>query len=416
MTATVLPALLRFHLHVGARLALRVLAPVIAAVVGAATLLGIDFVDSFAVMVFGTRQEGGSGVIAAVACFAVAAMAVPRVCRGLNGWVRHLPVSGVAQRRAALLALAVAQLPLLLLLMVLAFAAALFGSDPVPDFLGILVTAPAAALAAMPVERPLLVRPVAFAAAVLAVSGGWMALAGAAVLLVLADRLAGSLTGTAPSVAPRRGAGSGRWIEARIAWRALRGRVASALIAGLLPLGAGGLFIANNELAPAHVRLGALLAGGFGVVFLLADLGEALAVRRPAWPWSRSLPSDASSRVRFDTVFLAAHALPAVLLTGILDPLAAVAVLGLVPLLAARTAGAVRRAPERRTGASGEILMQGSLLAAATALLPWVALLALAGTPFALRAAAERERAQKVSRWQEIHHLAVGDPQSWSAG
>ena len=115
MTVT-LPALLRFHVHVGARLALRVLAPVIAAVVGAATLLGMDFVDSFAVTVFGTREEGGSGVIAAVACFGVAAMAVPRVCRGLNGWVRHLPVSGVAQRRAALLAITVAQLPLLLLL------------------------------------------------------------------------------------------------------------------------------------------------------------------------------------------------------------------------------------------------------------------------------------------------------------
>ncbi len=416
MTSTSLPALLRFHLHVGARLALRVLAPLIAAAVGAATLLGMDFVNSFAVMIFGTREEGGAGVVAAVACFGVAAMAVPRVCRGLNGWVRHLPVHGVAQRRAALLAIAVAQLPLLLLLMVLAMAAAMLGSDPVPDFLGILVTAPAAALAAMPAERPFLVRPLAFAAAVLAVSGGWIPLGIAVVLLILADRLAGALTGTTPSVAPRQAGVSGRWIEARIAWRALRARIASALIAGLLPLGAGGLFIANNELAPAHVRLGALLAGGFGVVFLLADLGEALAVRRPAWPWSRSLPVGASSRVRFDTVFLGAHALPVVLLTGFLDPLAALAVLGLVPLLAARTAGAVRRAPERRTGASGEILMQGSLLAAATALLPWVALLALAGTPFALRAAAERERAQKVSRWQEIHHLAVGDPQSWSAG
>jgi hypothetical protein len=32
-----------------------------------------------------------------------------------------------------------------------------------------------------------------------------------------------------------------------------------------------------------------------------------------------------------------------------------------------------------------------------------------------LRAAAERERRQKVSRWLELHHLAAGDPQSWSA-
>ena len=33
-----------------------------------------------------------------------------------------------------------------------------------------------------------------------------------------------------------------------------------------------------------------------------------------------------------------------------------------------------------------------------------------------MRSAAERERAQKVSKWLELHHLAVGDPQSWSAG
>jgi len=76
----------------------------------------------------------------------------------------------------------------------------------------------------------------------------------------------------------------------------------------------------------------------------------------------------------------------------------------------------VRRAPERRTGASGEILIEGMLLAAAVALLPLGSIVALAATPLAIRAAAERERRQKVSRWQEIHHLAVGDPQSWSSG
>ena len=39
------------------------------------------------------------------------------------------------------------------------------------------------------------------------------------------------------------------------------------------------------------------------------------------------------------------------------------------------------------TGASGEILMEGLLLASTTALLPWVSLIALAGTPLAVRAA-----------------------------
>ena len=75
----------------------------------------------------------------------------------------------------------------------------------------------------------------------------------------------------------------------------------------------------------------------------------------------------------------------------------------------------MRRAPERRAGASGEILGEGLFLSALVALVPWAALLALVATPWALRAAAERERRQKVSRWLELHHLAAGDPQSWSA-
>ena len=89
--------------------------------------------------------------------------------------------------------------------------------------------------------------------------------------------------------------------------------------------------------------------------------------------------------------------------------------LAVLPFLAVRAAGAMRRAPERRTGAAGEIVFEGALLAALVALLPWTALLPLAATPWALRAAAERERRQKVSRWLELHHLAAGDPQSWSA-
>jgi hypothetical protein len=66
-------------------------------------------------------------------------------------------------------------------------------------------------------------------------------------------------------------------------------------------------------------------------------------------------------------------------------------------------------------GASGEILMEGLWLAAAVALLPWASLALVAAAPWAARSAARRERRQKVSRWLEIHHLAAGDPQSWSA-
>jgi hypothetical protein len=405
----VIAALLRFHLRVGARLALRVLAPVLAAVVGGMMLLGVDFINSFGALLFGSS----GGLIIAFACLGVAWVAAPRVCRGLDGWMRHLPVSGLAHRRAAMLAMAAAQGSLLVLFLFFAAAASKNGADPWPSLAGLLVAPPAAALAAMPVR--FVARPLALVAAFLPFSGGWLPVGLGAVLLVVADAIAGPLRKTAPAISLRR-KGTGRWLEARIAWRALGGSLLGAFLTSLLPLGAALLFVRNNELAPVHVRLGALLGGGTAVVLLLSGLGESLAVRRPAWPWSRSLPWTARHRVLFDSLFLGAHALPLVLLTAWIEPLAAVAVLLVIPFLAARTAGAVRRAPERRTGASGEILIEGMLLAAAVALLPWGSLVALTGTPSAIRAAAERERRQKVSRWQEIHHLAVGDPQSWSSG
>jgi hypothetical protein len=411
-----LSPLLRFHLSVGARLAMRVLAPAIAAAVGGLILLGVDFLDSFAAELFGSARRHGSGLPIAAACFAVGWMAAPRVCRGLGGWMRHLPVSGVAQRRAAMLAIAFAQLPLALLLAFLAASALVQGGRPVPALLGLLAAAPAAALVAMPVARPLLARPLALAGGVLAVAGGWLPLAAGAALVLAADLVAGPLGSERKTARTSHPWTAERGIEARIAWRALGWRLPGALGSALLPLAAGWLFLHNNDLSPAHRALGARLAGGAACVFLLSSLAESLAVLRPAWPWARSLPRSADQRARFDALFLGAHALPAALATAALDPLSALPVLALLPWIAARAAGAMRRAPERLTGASGEILGEGLLLVAAVALLPWVALLPLLALPLALRFAAERDRRQKVSRWMEIHHLAAGDPQSWSSG
>jgi hypothetical protein len=410
-------SLLRFHLRVGARLALRVMVPVFASAAGGLMLLGIDFINSLSVTLFGAHGKAGSGIPIAFVCLGVAWVAAPRVCRGIDGWLRHLPATGLAHRRAALLAIAAAQGSILALLVFLVIAAARNGGDPWPSFLGLLVAAPAAALAAMPVER-FAARPLALAAAFLPFSGGWLPVIGGAALLLLADRIAGPLRKARAAVELPRSArrGTGEWLEARIAWRALGGSLAGAFLTALLPLGAAALFVRNNELPGIYIRLGALLGGGCAVVFLLSGMAESLAVRRPAWPWSRSLPWTASRRILFDALFLGAHALPLILLTAWIEPVAALAVLAQVPLMAVRSAGAVRRAPERRTGASGEILMEGLFLAAAVALLPWVSLIALLGSPLAVRAAAERERRQKVSRWQEIHHLAAGDPQSWSSG
>jgi hypothetical protein len=410
--------LLRFHFAVGARLAMRALVPMVAAAFGAGMLLGTDFLTSMAHVLFGERASGGSAVLLAAVFLGGAMEAAPRVCRGLGGWIRHLPVSGRAHARAAGLAVAIAQTPLLLGLLFLAAYASVAPAVLLADALKLAVTALAAALFALPVERRWASAPLALAAAVLAGAGGWGALAGAVLLLVAADLVAGPLARSGPPALHlrRRETGPiwGRFLALRIAWRALGATLIGALALGLLPVAGAFAFTAHNALAPEHVRLAARLGAGLAMVAVLAQLAEALAVRRPAWPWARSLPWSAAQRVRADALLLGLHALPLALAAVRISP-AALASLALLPLLALRAAGAMRRAPERRTGAAGEILLEGSLLAALAALLPWTGLLALAAAPWALGAAAERERRQKVSRWLELHHLAAGDPQSWSA-
>ncbi|HEV2854394.1 MAG TPA: hypothetical protein VHC97_16490 [Thermoanaerobaculia bacterium] len=407
--------LLRFHLAVGARLAMRVFLPVIVSAVGGGFLLGNDFLTSLSQTLYGPRSSGGSAAMIAAACLGAAAMASPRVCRGLGGWLRHLPVSGLAHRRAAGIAIAVAQAPLLLLFLFLAAFASRAGSTLVVDGLALAVTALAAAIAVVPARRRWASVPLALASAFTAGAGGWGLLAIGAVLAVAADLAAGPLARASgpPAVHNPRRTGGGK-LELRIAWRAVGRTLPGAFFLGLLPLGAAWAFLAHNTLAPEHARLGARLGAGCAVVFLLSQIGESLAVRRPAWPWSRSLPGSAARRVISDALFLGLHALPLVLLALWINP-SALWILAVLPVLAVRASGAVRRAPERRSGAAGEILGEGLFLSALVALVPWTALLALAATPFAVRAAAERERRQKVSRWLELHHLAAGDPQSWSA-
>jgi hypothetical protein len=403
---------------VGARLAMLALAPALVAAVAGAMLLGDDFLISFAKMLFGPGSTGGTWMLIVAMAAGAASAAAPRVCRGLGGWLRHLPVDGLAHRRAAALAVAVAELPLLILLAVLSLYGAAGREAFAVDALALAVTALATAVAPVPAKRRLASTPLALAAALVAGSGSWLALAAGTGLLVAADAVAGPLARMgAPSHVHGRGLG-GPWIEARIAWRALGWRLAGAYAAGLLPLLACFAFANNNDqLAPAHQRLATLLGGGWAVVLLFAQLAESLAVRRPSWPWSRSLPWPAARRVGADAILLALHTLPLFALGAWLAPVpwALLGPAALVPLLSLRAAGAMRRAPERRTGASGEILGEGLFLAALVSLLPWTALLALPAVPWALKAAAERERAQKVSRWLEIHHMAAGDPQSWSA-
>src|SRR3954469_16369647 len=166
-TSGALPVL-RFHLAVGARLAMRVLVPLVTAGFGAGMLLSTDFLGSLARSLFGAGSGGGSAVVIAALCLGAAELAGPRICRGLNGWLRHLPASGLAHRRAATLAIAVSQVPLLLLLLVLAAFSSLVPAVLTRRALHLAVTALAAALCVPPARRRWAAAPVALAAAILA--------------------------------------------------------------------------------------------------------------------------------------------------------------------------------------------------------------------------------------------------------
>jgi hypothetical protein len=392
------------------------MAPALALAAGAMVVVADGFPTALVRMLFGERGSGDLRPVVAALVLAAASAAVPRVTRGLDGWLRHLPVSGRQQRRAALLATSVAETPVLLGLAFLAWIAFHGWRALLTDVAGLVVCAPAAALAVMPVERGALARPLSLAAAVLAVAGSVPALVLAAVVLAAADAVAGPLRATRPARVRGGGRPSTPFAFARrIAWRAAGAHVFTAGLEGLLPLAAVALFLSGNALTAEQAALAVRFGGGAAVVVFCASLGEVLAARRPVWPWSRSLPWSATRRVVADAVLLAVPALGLVALAARLDASAALSLVAQVPFVAVRAAGAMRRAPERRTGAAGEIALECGLLAAAAAVWPWLGGAALLVVPWAIHAAAERERAQKVSRWLERHHLAIGDPQSWSA-
>jgi len=394
---------------------MRLLLPLITVAFGAGMLLGTDFLTSIARVLFGERASGGSAVLTGALFLGTAAEAAPRVCRGLGGWMRHLPVSGLAHRRAAGLAIAIAQAPLLLGFLVLACYASPAPAALVANALKLAITACAAALYATPVERRWRSLPLALTATVLAGAGGWGALGAAALLLVAADLLAGPLVRSGPPAVHLSRRSRGSLVELRIAWRALGRGLFGALAAGLLPVAAAFAFTHNNALAPEHIRLAARLGATLSAVAVLAQMAEALAVRRPAWPWSRSLPWSSARRVGADALILGAHALPLVLLAAWIHPTALVA-LAILPFLAVRAAGAMRRGSRaadrrRRRDRDGGRSPRGPGRPAS----PGPPCSPSRRVPWAVKAAAERERRQKVSRWLELHHLAAGDPQSWSA-
>ncbi len=407
-------AILLFHLRVGGRLAIQSFIPLFSAMIFV-IMLQIDpaaFVEQIARQIFGSPPS--TGILVVLACLASAfpVWAAPRMAHGLNSWVRHLPISSSNNRRGLALALIVVQTPLVVALGIFAFVASSRGISVFgPILLRILLLIVGTAFAALPVKNRWASAPIASAGALLALFGqAWMLLP-ALFLLLLADILAGPIREVR---AHKPWSAAGAWFGYRIAWRALGWRMLGCYLIALLPLGFALLFIRNNELSGGFLSGTARFSGSMAMVLFLSILSERLSVRRPVWPWARSLAWSSLRRVLDDALLLAVHALILLILSALLHLESAVLLLLVLPLLAVRAAGHMRRMPERRMR-NGPFLLEGFFISGIVALLPWSVLLTLAAAPVALVAARNTDSRQKVTRWLEKHHDAGGDSLSWSA-
>ena len=120
--------------------------------------------------------------------FLLPAAAVPRLVHGLNGWVRHLPTSGVGNRRGLAVALVAVQLPLTISLALLGLVA--YGKGQAVALPGMRLSL---LLAAVPTKRHFMSAALSLGGAALVVSGAAYAILPAAGLLAVADLVAGPL-------------------------------------------------------------------------------------------------------------------------------------------------------------------------------------------------------------------------------
>jgi len=405
-------ALLLFHFYGGVRVAIRTCALIFCAIVAWVTLYASDptgIVVGFAAVAFSNRPVSENIVPLAGLALLLPLWAAARLSSGLNGWLRHLPFNNADNRRGLELALVTAQVPLILMLVILGFFA--HGQRlpiAVPAIRWALVLT-AAAIESVPVGRRFWVVLLALTALAVALVGSGIYMAVSVMLLIGTDVVAGPIR-TARGRTPR---AAGLLLNWRIAWRAIGAHMLRAYGVGLLALGAGRLFIVNNDLVGRPAEAVARFAGAVASILCVSSLAKTLAVRRPIWSLSRSFPWSATRRVAEDGVFLAAHTLQLALLIGVQSRMAALQVLALLPCLSLLAAGHMRRIPERRSDVL-VFLGEGLLAASLLTLVPWTVLVWLLSAIPALSFSSECDRRQKVTRWSELHHDDAGDSTVWS--
>jgi hypothetical protein len=308
------------------------------------------------------------------------------------------------------IALLAGQMPIAVMLAILALVAGGMGFRIGLRSMGLMVLLSAGALAALPVRRQYLLFPAAAGAAFLAAHSELRQLLIAVLLLWGAEAVGGSLR------FPRRRkswATAASMLNFRIGWRALGWRTPVILLVASAPILGAGLFIRNNDL-PSSVAQGAARLGGIMAAALaFSGLANKLAERRPVWPLARSFPWAASHRVGLDALFMGLHAVLPVIVVAVFYPAGAAHVLAVLPFLAFRAAEYVRVVPQLLSGVR-RFLVEGSCAAALVALLPWMSLVFLAAAPMAFLSSRHSGRSVKATCWQDLHHAPIGDTYSWS--
>jgi hypothetical protein len=222
-----------------------------------------------------------------------------------------------------------------------------------------------------------------------------------------------------------------------VPWRRTRGRRAHVSLAGgavaewmrftlrTLPLAsvAGAMFLpviitALSALIVLHnpdidaatatrtIRIGGMLA----LIALAGGLASNIVGARPSWPWARSLPWSSRHRVTGDAILIGTGSILISIYFAFIDVISALQLALTVPAIAATAASAIRAGAHRQTSAVGEIATVGVLIGLVITFWPWSALLALVVAPVLFARAERREKTLIVTRWEELHHDAAGDP------
>jgi hypothetical protein len=411
-------ALLRFHLRVGVRLALRILAPVLAAILLLYYLLRPEFMVALARALFIEGSLVESGLAGSLLLFGMARAVTRRITAGRAGWAGSLPADGRVLRGLEILSSIVAEAPLLAVLG--AFASAV--ASPRPERIalhlaGLLVGAAAAGFFYIqgPTSRPRKVLPAA--ACFLSFAGNGILLTAAAAILAMALAAPMDIAGPRMRLRRRRSLPPARFFYG-LSLRAVGYRIVSVTVPPAIILAACRLSLMNNDLPPKTVFSLSLLGLSLALAVFIGLASDALSARRPVWPWLRSLPLSAAARIGSDSLFLGLNALP-VIASGLAllgrPAWEAAFLAGPLAWLAIRAAGVIREAGDRPFGVLGRIFMEGAMISVGMAVLPWISWLLALAAPGAFLSARTAERRLKATLWAERHHLSAGDPLSWRA-